>query len=36
MVIVRPDGYVGWIGEMEDVGGLEGYFEGILLLKQGE
>ncbi|KAK4694224.1 phenol 2-monooxygenase (NADPH), partial [Lecanoromycetidae sp. Uapishka_2] len=30
-VVLRPDQYVGWIGELEDVGELAGYFEGILL-----
>lgn len=31
VVVVRPDGYTGWIGELEDVHGLESYFGGCLL-----
>lgn len=29
VVVVRPDMHVGWVGELEDVGGLEGYFGGV-------
>ncbi|KAL7628550.1 hypothetical protein AAE478_000065 [Parahypoxylon ruwenzoriense] len=32
VVAVRPDQYVGWIGELEDFGGLQEYFEGCLVL----
>ncbi|KAI5861686.1 putative phenol 2-monooxygenase [Durotheca rogersii] len=32
VVAVRPDQYVGWIGELEDFEGLQEYFEGILVL----
>lgn len=35
VVIVRPDQYVGWIGEVEDVVDLGGYFEGILIPQRG-
>ena len=31
VVIVRPDQYVGWIGELEDVHDMDGYFSQILL-----
>ncbi|KAB8237359.1 putative phenol 2-monooxygenase [Aspergillus alliaceus] len=30
VVVLRPDQYAGWIGELEDVEGLSKYFEGIL------
>lgn len=33
VVAVRPDQYVGWVGELEDFGDLEKYFEGCLVLK---
>ena len=29
VVVVRPDMHVGWVGELEDVGGLEGYFAAV-------
>ncbi|KAK3324784.1 phenol hydroxylase [Cercophora scortea] len=32
VVAVRPDQYVGWVGELEDVEGLQKYFEGCLVL----
>lgn len=35
VVAVRPDQYVGWIGELEDFEGLQGYFEGCLVLRGG-
>ena len=35
VVVVRPDQYVGWIGEVEDVVDLGGYFEGILVPQRG-
>lgn len=31
LVVVRPDQYTGWIGELEDVAELGAYFEGILV-----
>ena len=31
VVLVRPDQHVAWIGELEDVQGLERYFTGILV-----
>jgi len=31
VVTIRPDGYTGWIGELDDVADLEGYFAGCLL-----
>lgn len=31
VVVVRPDGYVAWMGDIEDVDGLAGYFKGVLL-----
>lgn len=31
VVALRPDGYTGFIGGLEDVDALEGYFEGCLL-----
>ena len=30
VVAIRPDGYTGWIGKLEDIKGLEGYFAGCL------
>ncbi|PLN78147.1 2-polyprenyl-6-methoxyphenol hydroxylase [Aspergillus taichungensis] len=30
LVVVRPDQYIGWTGELEDVDGLSGYFDGVL------
>lgn len=32
VVVIRPDQYVAWIGELEDVQGLEAYFAGFLKL----
>ena len=32
VVTVRPDQYVGWIGELEDFDELQKYFQGILVL----
>lgn len=32
VVVARPDQYVGWVGELEDVKALEAYFEGCLIL----
>ena len=32
VVAVRPDQYVGWIGELEDFDDLQAYFEGCLVL----
>ena len=32
VVVVRPDQYVAWVGELEDFGSLEGYFEGCIVL----
>lgn len=34
VVAVRPDQYVGWVGDLEDFGDLEKYFEGCLVLKK--
>ena len=31
LVVVRPDQYAGWIGELEDVKDMERYFDGILM-----
>lgn len=31
VVIARPDQYVGWIGELEDVRDLDQYFSGVLI-----
>lgn len=36
VVAVRPDQYVGWIGELEDFSGLQTYFEGILNFPQAK
>jgi phenol 2-monooxygenase len=33
VVVVRPDQYIGWVGELEDVGALARYFDGIFLKK---
>ncbi|KAI1335986.1 phenol hydroxylase [Xylariaceae sp. FL0016] len=33
VIAVRPDQYVGWIGELEDFDGLQKYFEGCLVFK---
>lgn len=30
LVVLRPDQYIGWIGELENVEGLETYFNGVL------
>lgn len=35
VVVVRPDQYVGWIGELEDSDQLQRYFEGCLVLGHG-
>ncbi len=35
VVVVRPDQYVGWVGEVEDVADLGGYFDGILTPQRG-
>ena len=35
LVVVRPDQYVGWIGELEEFDQLQKYFEGCLLFKYG-
>ncbi|KAI4869209.1 putative phenol 2-monooxygenase [Hypoxylon rubiginosum] len=32
VVAVRPDQYVGWVGDVEDFDGLQKYFEGCLVL----
>lgn len=34
VVVVRPDQYVAWIGELEDFDDLQKYFEGCLVLGQ--
>lgn len=34
VVAVRPDQYVGWVGDLEDFKDLEAYFEGCLVLRQ--
>ncbi len=34
IVVLRPDMYVGFIGDIEDIGGLEGYFSGLLVAKK--
>lgn len=31
VVALRPDGYIGYVGDLEDVASLAGYFEGCLL-----
>ncbi|KAK5658178.1 hypothetical protein OQA88_2151 [Cercophora sp. LCS_1] len=36
VVAVRPDQYVGWIGELEDFDQLQQYFEGCLVLRGDE
>ncbi|KAM0500908.1 hypothetical protein ACHAP8_004627 [Fusarium lateritium] len=33
VVVVRPDQYVGWLGDLEDFGDLSDYFKGCLLMK---
>ncbi|KAJ4251367.1 hypothetical protein NW762_011348 [Fusarium torreyae] len=33
VVAVRPDQYVGWVGELEDFDDLSNYFKGCLLIK---
>ncbi|RYP15618.1 hypothetical protein DL765_005597 [Monosporascus sp. GIB2] len=35
VVVVRPDQYVAWIGELEDIEELESYFKGCLALPYG-
>lgn len=34
VIAVRPDQYVGWVGDLEDFGELNKYFEGILVMPQ--
>lgn len=34
-VVVRPDQYVGWIGEVADYAGMEGFFGGFMLEQRG-
>ena len=34
LVIARPDQYVGWVGELEDVWDLGRYFEGVLVAQE--
>lgn len=34
VVICRPDQYVGWLGELEDVSDMERYFSGIMLSQE--
>jgi phenol 2-monooxygenase len=36
VVICRPDQYVGWIGELEDVADMDGYFKGVLVEESGK
>ncbi|KAL0932813.1 FAD monooxygenase [Colletotrichum truncatum] len=36
VVIVRPDQYVAWVGELEDFDQLQKYFEGCLVLRQND
>jgi phenol 2-monooxygenase len=31
VVVVRPDQYIGWVGELEDVDALTRYFDGLIL-----
>ena len=31
VVIVRPDQHVGWMGELEDIGDIDGYFSEVLI-----
>lgn len=31
LVVVRPDQYIGWVGELEDVQGMIAYLDGILM-----
>ncbi|KAK8050068.1 hypothetical protein PG994_011798 [Apiospora phragmitis] len=33
VVIVRPDQYVAWVGDLEDFGEVQAYFEGCLVLQ---
>ena len=33
---IRPDQHAGWIGEIEDVEGLEAYFENVLVVQKRE
>lgn len=33
VVVVRPDQYIGWVGELEDADALTRYFDGVLLKK---
>lgn len=35
VVVVRPDQYVAWIGDLEDHSELQNYFEGCLALREG-
>jgi phenol 2-monooxygenase len=33
MVVVRPDQYIGWVGELEEVDGMTCYLDGVLIRK---
>ncbi|KAI9646374.1 hypothetical protein NHQ30_004364 [Ciborinia camelliae] len=33
-VVLRPDQYVSWVGELEDVGEMERFFEGFMVVKR--
>ena len=36
LVVVRPDQYIGWVGELSDVDELTRYLDGILLKSTDE
>jgi phenol 2-monooxygenase len=33
MVVVRPDQYIGWVGDLEDVDEMTRYLDGVLIRK---
>lgn len=34
MVVVRPDQYIGWVGELEDTKEMTAYFDGVLIKRE--
>lgn len=34
LVVVRPDQYIGWVGELEDMEAMTSYFDGVLIKRE--